>query len=107
MVGKLNTMAVMVSPDTMPGSVQPIVRMIGLMAILTGYLNSNVALGHALRPRHSEDTLKQQHEDQSQEEVGDRKPSKTGNGERVVINPVSEVDRITGLKVDTFHEASP
>ncbi len=38
-VGKLRTIAVMVSPEKMAGSIQPMVLTIGLIAILTGYLN--------------------------------------------------------------------
>ena len=38
MVGRFNTIAVIVSPETMAGSVQPTVLTMGLIAILTGYL---------------------------------------------------------------------
>ncbi|MBA7716957.1 hypothetical protein ES703_126042 [subsurface metagenome] len=41
-VGKFSTIAVMVSPEIIAGSVQPIVLIIGLTATLTGYLNSKV-----------------------------------------------------------------
>ena len=42
MVGILRTIETSVSPDTMEGSIQPIVLISGLIEIRTGYLNRSL-----------------------------------------------------------------